>query len=297
MVVLPLHRDTGHPEQPGPEELPRLHDRRGPRLRHPLQLRLALRAGAAVRDRELGPQRKPQLPGHAHRHHRHLVRRGAEPRELARRRGRPVRPRPDAAPERPRRRARRRGADPAVHLRPGPDAAARLLHAGGPAREPAVRPRRLHGLPRQRQRELRRRRPVQRHDLPGRVHARPADRRRSGRSSSCSSTWPPACRLRPRTAPRSRARSRSIGCGPSGDGCGGQIDCGTCPPPDTCGGGGVFGQCGYPDAGSCKPKTCAELGYTCGANGDGCGNVIQCGACTAPEICGGGGSPSRCGGP
>jgi hypothetical protein len=90
---------------------------------------------------------------------------------------------------------------------------------------------------------------------------------------------------------------QKIGCGPAGDGCGGQIDCGSCSGGETCGGGGVYGQCGYPDAGSCKPRTCAEQGFTCGANGDGCGNVIECGTCAPPSLCGGGGQPSVCGGP
>jgi hypothetical protein len=90
-------------------------------------------------------------------------------------------------------------------------------------------------------------------------------------------------------------QQQHIGCGPSGDGCGAQIACGSCPGKETCGGGGVYGQCGYPDAGSCTPRTCAELGYDCGDNGDGCGGVIHCGSCTAPQICGGGGKPSVCG--
>jgi hypothetical protein len=47
----------------------------------------------------------------------------------------------------------------------------------------------------------------------------------------------------------------------------------------------------------CKPKTCADQGFKCGAQGDGCGNVLQCGSCTAPETCGGGGVPNTCGAP
>jgi hypothetical protein len=87
-------------------------------------------------------------------------------------------------------------------------------------------------------------------------------------------------------------------CGVQGDGCGGQTaDCGTCTPPQTCGGGGTPNQCGYPNGGSCTPKTCVELGYNCGPAGDGCGNVIQCGPCTPPDTCGGGGSPNVCGYP
>jgi hypothetical protein len=46
---------------------------------------------------------------------------------------------------------------------------------------------------------------------------------------------------------------------------------------------------------TCTPKTCAELGVNCGPIGDGCGGIIpDCGTCTAPDFCGGGG-PSKCG--
>ena len=85
-------------------------------------------------------------------------------------------------------------------------------------------------------------------------------------------------------------------CGQQGDGCGGlTVDCGMCNPPQTCGGGGVPGQCGAPDAGSCTPETCAQQNIFCGNTGDGCGNVIQCGMCTLPQTCGGGGKPGQCG--
>ena len=50
------------------------------------------------------------------------------------------------------------------------------------------------------------------------------------------------------------------------------------------------------EASTCTPRTCALAGATCGPIGDGCGNVIQCGPCTAPSTCGGGGTPSVCGG-
>ena len=46
---------------------------------------------------------------------------------------------------------------------------------------------------------------------------------------------------------------------------------------------------------TCKPKTCQDLGYTCGPNADTCGGLIDCGTCTSPEYCGGGGR-SKCGG-
>src|SRR5512138_449884 len=44
----------------------------------------------------------------------------------------------------------------------------------------------------------------------------------------------------------------------------------------------------------CQPQTCASAGYTCGSNADGCGGVIDCGQCTWPNFCGGGGY-SKCG--
>jgi hypothetical protein len=46
----------------------------------------------------------------------------------------------------------------------------------------------------------------------------------------------------------------------------------------------------------CVPKTCVEIGASCGPQGDGCGNLIQCGNCKAPETCGGGGTQNVCGG-
>jgi hypothetical protein len=106
--------------------------------------------------------------------------------------------------------------------------------------------------------------------------------------ASCVPTPPTSC------VPLTCAQ-QNITCGPAGDGCGDPIMCGNCTGKDTCGGGGVFGQCGYPDAGSCIPRTCAEQGYGCGEQGDGCGGILQCGTCTLPQICGGGGQPSVCG--
>jgi hypothetical protein len=89
---------------------------------------------------------------------------------------------------------------------------------------------------------------------------------------------------------------QNIGCGPAGDGCGSKIDCGPCTPPFTCGGGGVAFQCGAMEGGSCTPLTCADLKLSCGPAGDGCGNELDCGQCTAPATCGGGGVPGVCGG-
>lgn len=42
-------------------------------------------------------------------------------------------------------------------------------------------------------------------------------------------------------------------------------------------------------------KTCQDLGAECGQVDDGCGHMLQCGTCTAPNTCGGGGQPNKCG--
>jgi hypothetical protein len=83
-------------------------------------------------------------------------------------------------------------------------------------------------------------------------------------------------------------------CGPAGDGCGGQLDCGTCTTPQSCGGGGTPSVCGGNSG--CAQTSCAQLGLNCGPAGDGCGGQLDCGTCTAPQTCGGGGTPGVCGG-
>jgi hypothetical protein len=45
---------------------------------------------------------------------------------------------------------------------------------------------------------------------------------------------------------------------------------------------------------ACTPKTCGQLGFSCGPQSDGCGNTIQCGSCPSAQTCGGGG-PGVCG--
>lgn len=53
------------------------------------------------------------------------------------------------------------------------------------------------------------------------------------------------------------------------------------------------------DAGStqlCSLVSCASANANCGPVGDGCGGFINCGTCTPPQTCGGGGIPSQCGG-
>lgn len=86
-----------------------------------------------------------------------------------------------------------------------------------------------------------------------------------------------------------------IQCGPAGDGCGGAIQCGTCPTGQTCGGGGIPSVCGA-GVPSCTPRTCAQAGADCGPVADGCGGLLQCGTCAPPQTCGGGGKANVCGG-
>ncbi|MFW5739540.1 MAG: hypothetical protein ACOC1F_04165 [Myxococcota bacterium] len=50
-----------------------------------------------------------------------------------------------------------------------------------------------------------------------------------------------------------------------------------------------------PDADACSPRSCAELGATCGVLDDGCGALIHCGSCAGLETCGGGGVLHQCG--
>ena len=69
-------------------------------------------------------------------------------------------------------------------------------------------------------------------------------------------------------------------------------------------GGGVDG--GTADAGkdsnqpvdtACVPRTCASVGAYCSYISDGCGALLACGTCVAPETCGGGGTANKCGSP
>jgi hypothetical protein len=47
----------------------------------------------------------------------------------------------------------------------------------------------------------------------------------------------------------------------------------------------------------CTKLTCTGQGFTCGPQSDGCGGLLQCGDCTPPQLCGGGGTPNVCGTP
>ena len=84
------------------------------------------------------------------------------------------------------------------------------------------------------------------------------------------------------------------------DNCGREntADCGTCDYPLICGGGGTANVCGQ-----CIPEPdqqfCRRQGKDCGllAGDNNCGqpNTANCGECTTPETCGGGGRPNVCG--
>ena len=93
-----------------------------------------------------------------------------------------------------------------------------------------------------------------------------------------------------------------LDCGWVSDGCGGVVDCGSCPVGTLCGGDGRHNVCGaapIPDGGSaCVPldETVACAGKDCGEQSDGCGGLIDCGSCAPGSVCGVGG-PSLCGVP
>jgi hypothetical protein len=86
--------------------------------------------------------------------------------------------------------------------------------------------------------------------------------------------------------------AQGFSCGPAGDGCGGLLDCGTCPAGQTCGGGGKPSVCGTT---TCAARTCAQQNLQCGPAGDGCGHSLDCGTCPPGQTCGGGGTPGVCG--
>ncbi len=94
----------------------------------------------------------------------------------------------------------------------------------------------------------------------------------------------------PPTCTKLTCADQGIECGPAPDGCGGVISsCGTCPSGQVCSTGG---KCA---GSSCTPTTCSALGKNCGTWSDGCGGTLSCGTCTAPDTCGGSGTPGVCG--
>lgn len=76
-------------------------------------------------------------------------------------------------------------------------------------------------------------------------------------------------------------------CGTMADGCGGVITCNATNGGATCTGSEYCGaveanRCGTPPI-TCTPKTCAELGHTCGLATDGCGHGLNCWAGCDPS--------------
>ncbi len=69
-------------------------------------------------------------------------------------------------------------------------------------------------------------------------------------------------------------------CGTVPDGCGGTYSCSSSNGGVSCGTGEYCGAsqantCGAPQV-TCTPKTCSQLGHSCGLASDGCGHVINC---------------------
>src|SRR5262249_16860745 len=59
---------------------------------------------------------------------------------------------------------------------------------------------------------------------------------------------------------------------------------------------GTFDSVSIASGGStCTPTTCSALGKNCGSVADGCGGTLNCGTCTSPQTCGGGGVSNVCG--
>ncbi len=69
-------------------------------------------------------------------------------------------------------------------------------------------------------------------------------------------------------------------CGTVGDGCGGELSCGTCAMGFTCQSGLCIGDA------TCVPATCTAGGATfCGSVGDNCGHALDCGTCANGDSC------------
>src|SRR5690348_7724671 len=111
---------------------------------------------------------------------------------------------------------------------------------------------------------------------------------------ACSANVVPPSRVGNESAACSPYRCDTLGvnCGQLENGCGGTLDCGTCPSGEVCGGDGTPNVCGH---GACAPLTCAEAKSECGTLSDGCGALLDCGVCPDHQVCGGDGTPNVCG--
>jgi hypothetical protein len=68
----------------------------------------------------------------------------------------------------------------------------------------------------------------------------------------------------------------SATCGTIDDGCGGTVNCGTCPKGEVCTNNNCYSV-------NCKPSTCGP--NSCGCSGDGCGGTVCCGGCPVGSYC------------
>jgi hypothetical protein len=82
---------------------------------------------------------------------------------------------------------------------------------------------------------------------------------------------------------------RGFNCGTAPDGCGNNLDCGTCPSGQLCG-VATLNVCSV----VCTPKSCLQQGLDCGQATDTCGTPLDCGTCTTGQTCGAS-TPNVCG--
>src|SRR5689334_6815790 len=82
-----------------------------------------------------------------------------------------------------------------------------------------------------------------------------------------------------------------------------QLDAGAVPPNPRASDAAIAPESGHPSGsdtgsdgatapeggGGCVPTSCPTLGLDCGLVADGCGHAMNCGTCTPPATCGGGG--------
>ena len=118
----------------------------------------------------------------------------------------------------------------------------------------------------------------------------------------CGLTSASICGTIPSCQPIAAATACAGKCGTVPDGCGGSYNCSganggvTCTGNEYCGANNQPNTCGAPPV-SCVPKTCAQLGHTCGLASDGCGQVLNCwSGCAAnnPSCSGSCGDNSAC---
>lgn len=94
------------------------------------------------------------------------------------------------------------------------------------------------------------------------------------------------------TTPSCTPLTCSGSCDTIPDGCGGSLNCGSCPTGYSC----TDNSC----VPTCVPKTQCDSGFQCGTQSDGCGGTISCGSCSSGQICennictGGTASPGQC---